>query len=390
VNVDKVFYEKTLSRLQDYVSRRNGEFGYPWSDHSGNYGFTYRAYAAYVLSRHNQARLSHLRHLAKHDVTHAKSPLPLLHLALALHNQGDPKAAATVFENAFSKTREQGYFGDYGSEVRDSAMAIHLLLRHQLHMDKAKEMGVALADALADKRYLSTQERNSLFLAGLAMETRFSDRWTADLALKQAVETLKAKGSFARKYDYTDLGEGISVKNTGEGDLYVDVDYQGYTKTPPPIETTNSLGIRRDYYDTNGQPLDPGQLHVGDLVLVKLTLDTPWRAPDMLVVDLLPAGLELENQNLSHAIKLDELMFEGKSVADWRGRTQIVHQEFRDDRYVAAVDAGYYGNNHLFYLARAVTPGTYSVPAPFMEDMYRPENRAVGMTLSSMTIHNAK
>ena len=34
----------------------------------------------------------------------------------------------------------------------------------------------------------------------------------------------------------------------------------------------------------------------------------------------------------------------------------------------------------LFYLVRAVTPGTYTVPPPQLEDMYRPELRAIGKT----------
>ncbi len=32
----------------------------------------------------------------------------------------------------------------------------------------------------------------------------------------------------------------------------------------------------------------------------------------------------------------------------------------------------------MFYLVRAVTPGTYSVPPPLVEDMYRPQLRGVG------------
>jgi uncharacterized protein YfaS (alpha-2-macroglobulin family) len=33
---------------------------------------------------------------------------------------------------------------------------------------------------------------------------------------------------------------------------------------------------------------------------------------------------------------------------------------------------------HVFYLVRAVTPGTYVVPAPLVEDMYRPAIRGIG------------
>jgi uncharacterized protein YfaS (alpha-2-macroglobulin family) len=32
----------------------------------------------------------------------------------------------------------------------------------------------------------------------------------------------------------------------------------------------------------------------------------------------------------------------------------------------------------VFYLVRAVTPGSYTVPPPLVEDMYRPAIRGIG------------
>ena len=37
----------------------------------------------------------------------------------------------------------------------------------------------------------------------------------------------------------------------------------------------------------------------------------------------------------------------------------------------------------VFYLVRAVTPGTYTVPPPLAEDMYRPDLRGVGRSSPS-------
>jgi hypothetical protein len=59
-------------------------------------------------------------------------------------------------------------------------------------------------------------------------------------------------------------------------------------------------------------------------------------------------------------------------------------EEYRDDRYVAAwsLDRGYQSRgikNNAFYVAyvmRAVTPGSYLVPAISIEDMYQPIYRA--------------
>ena len=54
--------------------------------------------------------------------------------------------------------------------------------------------------------------------------------------------------------------------------------------------------------------------------------------------------------------------------------TETLHTEFRDDRFVAALDIAS-GNTRKFtlaYLIRAVTPGVYRQPAVYVEDMYQP------------------
>ena len=41
----------------------------------------------------------------------------------------------------------------------------------------------------------------------------------------------------------------------------------------------------------------------------------------------------------------------------------------------------------LYYLVRAVTPGTYTAPPPLVEDMYRPMLRGVGRSVpASITV----
>jgi len=388
IKVSNSFYDKTMKRLDDYLRNRNGNYGSRWSAHPGHYDFAYRAYAAYVLSRHNKAHLSSLRNLASHKVNNSQSFLPLVHLGLALINQGDEVQGSEILDKAITTQRGDQYYADYGSNIRDMALTIHLLLRHQQEMDHAQLLAVELADKIKQRRYLSTQERNSIFLAGIALETKFSKEWQADLKLKGVIETIKKNGSYAQKYEADNLQQGLSLTNQGESDLFAEIDYLGHSTSAPQPESSKNLSIQRDYYDTKGQPLDPSQLKVGDLVLVGLRIGSEWRAPDVLVVDLLPAGLELENQNLNHAIKLDEIQFDGHPVKYWMDRTKVVHKEYRDDRFVAAIDAGYGYSSHLFYLARAVTPGTYKVPAPLVEDMYRPEDRAIGRTIDSIQVTN--
>ena len=116
-------------------------------------------------------------------------------------------------------------------------------------------------------------------------------------------------------------------------------------------------------------------------MLVWLEVKASQNVPDALVVDLLPAGLELENQNLANGSA--SLQDSGSEVANLLNQMQqadIQHVEFRDDRFVAAVAVNEGQPVTLVYLARAVTPGTYQVPVPQVESMYIPQWRATGAT----------
>jgi len=100
--------------------------------------------------------------------------------------------------------------------------------------------------------------------------------------------------------------------------------------------------------------------------------------PDALVTDLLPGGLEVENLNLGGAQQWEGVVVDGISLEQRTGAADIVHEEYRDDRYAAALKLQRGRAAHVFYLVRAVTPGTYVVPPPLVEDMYRPAVRGIG------------
>jgi hypothetical protein len=69
---------------------------------------------------------------------------------------------------------------------------------------------------------------------------------------------------------------------------------------------------------------------------------------------------------------------DGISLGERSGAANIKFEEYRDDRYVAAIELWGGSAAQLFYLVRAVSPGDFVVPPPVIEDMYRPELRAVG------------
>ena len=80
--------------------------------------------------------------------------------------------------------------------------------------------------------------------------------------------------------------------------------------------------------------------------------------------------------SFSEATRLDEAM----------SNTDIAHQEYRDDRYVAALSIPAEQTRHLLYLARAVTPGQYVIPPAQVESMYRPDWQAIGRSAGELQV----
>jgi hypothetical protein len=91
-----------------------------------------------------------------------------------------------------------------------------------------------------------------------------------------------------------------------------------------------------------------------------------------LIVDPLPAGLEIDNPDLAHARSASDL--------DWLGElSDTLYTEALDDRFVAALDLDDIKRTYrVAYLVRAVSPGHYRIPGPEVEDMYKPRYRARG------------
>ncbi|MGH8486912.1 MAG: alpha-2-macroglobulin family protein, partial [Pseudomonas sp.] len=338
-----------------------------------------------VLARTQQAPLGALRSLFERR-SDARSGLPLVQLAIALDKMGDKPRAQQALQAGLAVSRSNDdWLGDYGSPVRDQALILALLEENNLASETLDTRLFELSDQLAANRWLSTQERNALFLAGRGLLSKPEGKWSARLDSAGEVRELDAAQS-GLKLEGALLAAPLTVQNQGSDTLFQQLTLSGYPRQAPAV-SSNGMSIRREFLGMNGQALDLQALKSGDLVLVHLALTSASRVPDALVVDLLPAGLELENQNLAQSAA--SLENASSAVKQWRESMQnanVVHQEFRDDRYVAALNLEDYGTTHLLYLARAVTPGSYRVPPPQVESMYRPNLQAVGESVPELVV----
>ncbi|MDR6996058.1 uncharacterized protein YfaS (alpha-2-macroglobulin family) [Aeromonas salmonicida] len=376
--VPEAMLSQAISRLQSYLG--DSQYGERWSSAPEHSRLAYQAYSAFVLARVGKAPLSTLRLIWEQQADHARSGLPLLHLSLALSAMGDEQTAAKALTRALATPRGDDYLADYGSPLRDGALELALLRQHKLAEDRWPELSAKVADTLAHRQWLSTQER--LALLRLALVDPAAD-WQARVASISGDQAVAGKNSV--QIGAPEALAATGVTNEGKGSLYVQRTLVGYPEQAP-VRISQGMSVTRSWFNADGKPLDPAKVKVGDLVVVRLNVSSEQTVPDALLVEMLPAGFELENPALGTSIKLEELSIEGKPAWQSEWNDYLKHQAFRDDRYTAALDLSEGGNQQLVYLMRAVTPGRYQVPPTQVEDMYRPELRAVGQDIHEVTI----
>lgn len=343
-----------------------------WNDYryAGSGRFGVLAYGGYVLAREAKAPLATLRQLFDARAN-AHSGLPLIHLGLALKLMGDDGRAATALAEGVKKPRDTGYWwGDYGSPLRDAALSYALLGRHKLAPEGRENLLALVANEMGRNHYYSTQEKLALFLAGRDFANNGGDAWTAGLSVDGREQALAVTGSHVQSLAAASIAAGIKLKNTHKEKLFVELALSGHP-AKMPANKNDPIALSRTLYDAEGKPLPNRPLRVGETVLVHLRAKTSLRIPNALIVDKVPAGLEIENLNLVQGESMNNLTIDNLNPAQVMADRRIQHIEFRDDRFVAAVRLE--GEMHLFYRARVVTPGRFVMPPLYAEDMYRPD-----------------
>ena len=225
----------------------------------------------------------------------------------------------------------------------------------------------------------------------------------------------------------------LVITNTGDAAVDAVVSVIGAALTPEPA-ISKGFKIERQAYTLDGKKADLKSMNGGksdvkqnDRFVIVLKIQSNEAGGRVMLVDHLPAGLEIEDPHLIESGAIAGL--------DWiKSTAQPEHTEFRDDRFVAAFS--FSGKNvrnegdtsseavtepeaspgdaeadgagaapelvvpqtnavtpaaatttdpnakppaiiaSVAYIVRAVTPGTFVHPAATVEDMYRPERYA--------------
>ncbi|HVI26859.1 MAG TPA: alpha-2-macroglobulin [Xanthomonadaceae bacterium] len=384
--------QKALKVLsEDLLSGGQAFFG---RDHREHLKFAYQAHAAYVLARVNRAPLGTLRALYDNDRKHSLTGLPLVRLGIALALQGDKRRGEKAIAEGFARDPDKRppYLWDYGSRVRDDAMMIALVHERGFARPEFDARAQGLGREIDARRnsgwlWLSTQEQVALARMGKALVANQGRQLSGHWQVGDDRRDAGPARLVGRRFTSAELARGVRfVPGKGEPPFYASLEVAGVPRTAPEADDS-VVKVTRRYYGTDGTPWAGGTLHEGDALIVALNIEASKPMPDALVTDLLPAGLEIENFNLGDEKQWAGVVIDGIELAERRHAAEARHEEYRDDRYVAALKLDRGSMARLFYLVRAVTPGTYIVPPPLVEDMYRPELRGVGRsTPATLTV----
>lgn len=325
-----------------------------------------QTYAVYLLARVGEHPIETARYLFDQGRQKLPSPLAAAQLGAALALMGDHERAEQAFAMAAGIERK-GWFGDYGSVLRD--LAGRLLLRTEaLGQDDNSAVLIAeLRGRIAEQKWLSTQEQAWLVRAASAVAH-------PGAPLKLAIDGHPQPDRTAPlllQPDSAALADGVALRNLGDGPAWYSLSVDGSPQQAlPPIHA--GFTLTRRLYDLQGNEVSPWHLVQGQALVV--VVDGQVQTKDLrhqaLIIDPLPAGIEADSTGLVNARSTGEM--------SWlKGLSATSYSDTLDDRYVAALDLA--PGTHDFriaYLARAVTPGDYRYPPVTIEDMYKPRYRA--------------
>lgn len=320
------------------------------------------SYALYVMNKAGEDVLDDLRYYLDQKTKYFDSPMVAALLGSAIASHGDKARADKAF--AFSSERiASGKVGyrHYGSLLRETAAYIALAAEAGRTPTELGSDYARLVRYVGKRNYLSTQELAWLIRAAKAMEV-------PPKAFDLLVDGRRIEQVDSWEESASSPGGLPTVSNPQADPLWMQFSGRSIRKT---ATGSGGYSISKQLYRLDGTPLAPASIKQNERVVVVIE-GTVGKSPDRtpLVVDLIPAGLELENPRLQG---IDTV-----ATLNWlKKRTYTNYTEYRDDRFVAALDIPSGKQKfRLAYVAQAVTEGDFVVPSALIENMYAPEDRA--------------
>ena len=264
--------------------------------------------------------------------------------------------------------------GTFNSPIRAQAIMLDVLTEVNENHPSIPMLVKNLSEATSDgNRWRTTQDNAFAFLAlGKIMKKQADTDYSG---------TLKLNGEHFADFDatetrYTDAewdGARIELNIEGEGSCYYYWSAFGIQRDSFIEEYERELQVRRRYFNKDGQELTGTFVH-GDLIVSEITVKAlTANLENVVVVDMLPTGFEVENPRL-----------ESRAGIPWLKAQDFKpdYIDIRDDRLIFFGTFPRQRERKFYYALRAVTQGEFTLPPIAAEAMYDPTKSAVTGSMS--------
>lgn len=170
-------------------------------------------------------------------------------------------------------------------------------------------------------------------------------------------------------------GKKVTLTIEGEGNCYYYWQASGLPVDVHIEEFDHDLKVRRRYLDRNGNSIDYNStsgtfiLHQGDVLISEIEITAQTESlENVIITDMLPAGLEIENPRLQSRAGISWISDESYKPD---------YMDIRDDRLIIFGNFPRQKEQTFYYTLRAVTQGDFILPPVTGEAMYAPAKSSV-------------
>ncbi|MFA0963147.1 alpha-2-macroglobulin [Roseivirga sp. BDSF3-8] len=354
--------------VPDYLLQKWADYQYKAaSSYNGgsqydNYGRSdfIQAYRLYTLALHNTPHLGAMNRLREQA---SLNDMSRWMLAAAYAAAGQPEAGSRLVANTNKQVadyREMSF--TFGSATRDEAIILETLMR----LNDKEEAFIVLkriAEKMGNGNYWMSTQETAFSLAAIA---RFlGDRKPSPISFTYSHKGSNADVSADNHLITRDLGSSnpagpVSVRNTGNGGIFVRLLMQGKPARGMEIESSNGVRLSMHYQDANGAIMDPAAIRQGENFTAVVTVSNPGTRGylrEMALTQIFPSGWEIRNIRL-------------EGLEDVYEQGEFDYQDVRDDRVNTFFDLAPGKNKTFRVLLNATYEGEYYLPAINCEAMY--------------------
>lgn len=333
-----------------------------------------RAYRLYLLTLANKPLISEMNYMRENELEQMNDTSKFF-LAGAYKIAGYDKVADKLIADLdFEVEDYQETAGTYGSSLRDKAVILDIMTCFKkydtglvLYNDIAKELSsedwystqTTAYSLLATSKYLiALDDQDKSLEAEVILATGVSKKVNTD----EKIANLPVTDSY---------GKQVKVRNNMEIPLFAILEWEGIPLRGEIEPSEKNLSLQVEWLDEEGNKIDPSKLKQGTTFWGHFIVDKTVEEEinEMALVQILPAGWEIENIRLSDS-----------GLPEWMDDYDLDNEEYmdiRDDRIRWFFDMGDYDYDYEFVVKiNTVTVGEFYLPPTVVEAMYNNKYKA--------------